>query len=200
MAGERPRARIVPFRGEYHRLRPERADLVRHLIYPLPESGFPFLGVHLTRRIDGTVDAGPNAVLAFSREGYRLGQVNVRDLAEALRFRGLWRFVRRHPTMVRRELGQSLSRHRFLAALQTLVPELREADLLPAESGVRAQAMSPEGELVGDFEWIIRPGAIHVVNAPSPAATACLAIGREVAARAAGALRGEVPSRGGRGG
>lgn len=185
LAGERPPARIVPFRGEYHRLRPDRRHLVRHLIYPLPEPGFPFLGVHFTRRIDGTVDAGPNAVLAFAREGYRLRTVNARDLAEALAYPGLWRFLARHPGMVRRELGQSLLKSRFLKALQTLVPEVEAGDLVPAEAGVRAQAMSPAGELVHDFLWIERPGAVHVVNAPSPAATAALAIGREIAERAA---------------
>lgn len=189
MAGERPATRVIPFRGEYHRLRRERAFLVKHLIYPLPEPGFPFLGVHFTRRVDGAVDAGPNAVLAFAREGYRFRDVNPRDLLEALRFPGLWRFIRRHPAMVRRELGQSLSRRRFLAALQRLVPEVREEDLVPGPSGVRAQAMDPSGELIHDFRWLQRPGAIHVLNAPSPAATASLAIGREIAGRAAAALR-----------
>lgn len=189
MAGERPRARTLPFRGEYRRLHPDRAHLVRHLVYPLPEPGFPFLGVHFTRRVDGTVDAGPNAVLAFAREGYSLGRVDLRDLAEALAFPGLWRFLARHPRMVRRELLQSALPSRFLASLRRLVPELEARDLIPGGSGVRAQAVLPNGEFVHDFLWIQRPGAVHVVNAPSPAATAALTIGREIAQRAGAALR-----------
>ncbi len=187
MAGTRPPCRIVPFRGEYQHLRPEREHLVRHLIYPLPEPGFPFLGVHFTRRIEGGIDAGPNAVLAFAREGYELRTVNVRDLAEALRFPGLWRFALRHRRMVARELAQSFDRARFLRALRRLVPEIADADLLPdhtpsptgaPHAGVRAQAMTSTGELVHDFLWIEEPGAVHAVNAPSPAATASLSIGR----------------------
>jgi len=193
MAGARPACRIVPFRGEYQHLRPERAHLVRHLVYPLPEPGFPFLGVHFTRRIEGGIDAGPNAVLAFAREGYELRAVNVRDLAEALRFPGLWRFALRHRRMVVRELAQSFDRARFVNALRRLVPEIEDADLLPdhapspngaPHAGVRAQAMLPNGELVHDFLWIEEPGAVHAVNAPSPAATASLSIGAEIARRA----------------
>lgn len=185
LAGERPECRVVPFRGEYHRLRPERRHLVRHLVYPLPPPGFPFLGVHFTRRIDGGIDAGPNAVLAFAREGYRLCTVSIRDVAEALRFAGLWRFTARHRRMVARELAQSFSARRFVAALRRLIPEIEPGDLVPGGSGVRAQAMAPSGELVHDFLWIERPGAVHVLNAPSPAATASLAIGDEVATRVA---------------
>jgi L-2-hydroxyglutarate oxidase len=188
LAGARPSARIVPFRGEYHRLRPERASLVRHLIYPLPEPGFPFLGVHFTRRIHGGIDAGPNAVLAFAREGYDLTTVNVRDMLEAGTFLGLWRFAGRHHRMVRRELTQSLDRRRFVRALQRLVPDVRSEDLVPGGSGVRAQAVLPSGEFVHDFLWVERPGAVHVVNAPSPAATASLAIGDEIARKAIGHL------------
>lgn len=183
-AGARPGARIVPFRGEYHRLRPSRSHLVRHLVYPLPEPGFPFLGVHFTRRIDGTVDAGPNAVLAFAREGYRLREVNLRDLAEAVTYPGLWRFALRHRAMVFRELRQSADRRRFVAALQRLVPEVEGRDLEAAGAGVRAQALLPTGEFVHDFLWVDAPGAVHVVNAPSPAATASLVIGEEIAGRA----------------
>ena len=193
MAGERPACRIVPFRGEYQTLVPERRALVRHLIYPVPEPGFPFLGVHFTRRVDGTVDAGPNAVIAFGREGYRLRALNFRDMAEALRYPGLWRFLRRHPGMVRRELLQSAFRRRFLAALQRLVPEIRPSDLVPGGSGVRAQAIQPDGSFVHDFLWIERPAAVHVLNAPSPAATASLAIGAEIARRVARALGRAVP-------
>lgn len=189
MAGGAPGCRIVPFRGEYHRLRPEREHLVRHLIYPLPEPGFPFLGVHFTRRIGGGIDAGPNAVLAFAREGYRLRTVNLRDMADALSYRGLWRFLGKHPRMVTRELAQSFDRRRFVSALQRLVPEVEGADLVTAGSGVRAQAMTSSGELIHDFVWSESPGAVHAVNAPSPAATASLAIGEEIAQRAIAQLR-----------
>jgi len=181
MAGSRPPCRIVPFRGEYHRLRSDREHLVRHLIYPLPEPGFPFLGVHFTRRVDGGIDAGPNAVPAFAREGYDLGTVNLRDMMDAISFPGLWRFAFRNPRMVARELGQSLDRRRFLAALRRLVPEIRDGDLREGGSGVRAQAVLPNGDFVHDFLWVDGPGAVHVVNAPSPAATASLVIGEEVA-------------------
>ena len=184
MAGTPPECRIVPFRGEYHRLRPDREHLVRHLVYPLPAPGFPFLGVHFTRRIGGGVDAGPNAVLAFAREGYRLGTFDVPDLFDSLSFEGLWRFTFRHPRMVLRELGQSLDRHRFVDALRRLVPDIEDDDLRPGGSGVRAQAVLPNGDFVHDFLWVDGPGAVHVVNAPSPAATASLVIGEEVAWRA----------------
>lgn len=184
MAGSPPPGRIIPFRGEYHRLRRERAALVKHLVYPLPEPGFPFLGVHFTRRVDGGVDAGPNAVLAFAREGYDLGTVNASDLLGALSYPGLWRFAFRHPRMVARELGQSLDRRRFVRALRRLVPDIEEDDLRPGGSGVRAQAVLPNGDFVHDFLWVDGPGAVHVINAPSPAATASLAIGEEIARRA----------------
>ena len=183
MAGEKPSCRIVPFRGEYYKLRPERLSLVRNLIYPVPDPTFPFLGVHFTRLALGGVEAGPNAVLAFAREGYRKTDVNVRDLASALGYRGLWRFLTRHPRAVYHELLRSFSRSRFLASLQRLVPALTDADLAPGGAGVRAQALTPSGELVNDFLWIERPGAIHILNAPSPAATASLAIGEEIASR-----------------
>jgi L-2-hydroxyglutarate oxidase len=184
IAGARPSARIVPFRGEYQRLRPERAHLVRHLIYPLPEPGFPFLGVHFTRRIEGGIDAGPNAVLAFAREGYELRTVNGRDLFDSLRFPGLWRFAARHRRMVARELAQSFDRARFVRALRRLVPEIEDGDIEPGGAGVRAQAMLPSGDFVHDFLWIEEEGAVHAVNTPSPAATASLSIGREIARRA----------------
>jgi L-2-hydroxyglutarate oxidase len=184
MAGDRTRARIIPFRGEYHRLKPEREHLVRHLIYPLPEPGFPFLGVHFTRRIGGGIDAGPNAVLAFAREGYDRTTVNVQDLAEAALFSGLWRFTARHRRMVVRELTQSFDPRRFVAALQRLVPDVTLDDLVPGGAGVRAQAVLPSGDFIHDFLWKESPGAVHVVNAPSPAATASLAIGAEIADRA----------------
>ena len=176
--------RIVPFRGEYYKLRPERQHLVRNLIYPVPDPRFPFLGVHFTRLIHGGVEAGPNAVLAFAREGYRKTDFNVRDLADALSYKGLWRFLRRYPSMCWYELRRSFSRQLFCRSLQRLVPEIQPGDLDTGGSGVRAQAIAPEGELVQDFMLIARPNALHVLNAPSPAATASLAIGAEIAAMA----------------
>jgi L-2-hydroxyglutarate oxidase LhgO len=183
LAGEVRRTRIVPFRGEYFKLRPERAHLVRNLIYPVPDPTFPFLGVHFTRLVHGGVEAGPNAILATAREGYRKGDVNLADLWDALAFPGLWRFMGRHAGMCRDEVLRSFSKRLFCRSLQRLVPEITEGDLAPGGSGVRAQAMSTSGELVQDFELIERPNALHVLNAPSPAATASLAIGGEIARR-----------------
>ena len=183
MAGEKPADRIVPFRGEYYQLRAQSAHLVRNLIYPVPDPKFPFLGVHFTRLICGGVEAGPNAVLAFAREAYRKTQWNPRDLADALSFPGLWKFLARHPRMAWNEGLRSLGKKLFCRSLQRLVPDLREEDLAPGGAGVRAQAISPGGELVQDFRLVPGPRALHVVNAPSPAATASLAIGREVIAR-----------------
>jgi L-2-hydroxyglutarate oxidase len=181
LAGERPRVQVVPFRGEYYALRPDRAHLVRNLIYPVPNPAFPFLGVHLTRMVHGGIEAGPNAVLALAREGYRRRNVSLRDLAGALGFSGLWRFIARHPRVVTYEVARSFSRSLFIRSLQTLVPTLRAADLVRGPTGVRAQAMRPDGTLVEDFDLIVSDDALHVLNAPSPAATASLAIGAEVA-------------------
>jgi L-2-hydroxyglutarate oxidase LhgO len=179
MAGERPAVRIVPFRGEYYRLAARSASLVRHLIYPVAPPAFPFLGVHLTRRVDGAVDAGPNAVLALSREGYRRNSADMGDLLEMMRFGGLYRFVLAHPALVWRELRQSASRGVFFRAVRRLVPEVREEDLVPGGTGVRAQAMTGDGRLVHDFLMLRRPDALHVLNAPSPAATASLSLARD---------------------
>ena len=190
LAGERRDMRIVPFRGEYYKLRPERQHLVRNLIYPVPDPRFPFLGVHFTRLIHGGVEAGPNAVLAFAREGYSKTDFNARDLADALTYVGLWRFLRRYPSMCWYELRRSFSRQLFCRSLQRLVPEIQPGDLDTGGSGVRAQAIAPEGELVQDFRFIARPNALHVLNAPSPAATASLAIGAEIAAMAEQAAAG----------
>jgi L-2-hydroxyglutarate oxidase len=190
LAGERRDVRILPFRGEYYTLRRERQFLVRHLIYPVPDPQFPFLGVHFTRMIHGGFEAGPNAVLAFAREGYRKTDFNARDLADALSYSGLWRFLLRHPRMAWYELGRSFSRALFCRSLRRLVPEIRPEDLETGGSGVRAQAISPDGELVQDFSFIARPNALHVLNAPSPAATASLAIGAEIAAMAQTAASG----------
>ncbi|MEO8372018.1 MAG: L-2-hydroxyglutarate oxidase [Candidatus Solibacter sp.] len=180
LSGEAREARIVPFRGEYYKIRPERQSLVRHLIYPVPDPQFPFLGVHFTRLIHGGVEAGPNAVLAFAREGYRKSDVNLADLFDALTYSGFWKFMRRYPSMCWYELRRSFSRQIFCASLQRLVPEIQESDLATGGSGVRAQVIAPEGEIVQDFRLIARHGALHVLNAPSPAATASLAIGAEI--------------------
>ena len=183
MAGEVRSTRIVPFRGEYFRLRPERAGLVRNLIYPVPDPVFPFLGVHFTRLVRGGVEAGPNAIMATAREGYRLTDLNLADLWDSATFPGLWRFLGRHRRMCTGELLRSLSKRRFCASLQRLVPSITEDDLSPGGSGVRAQAMTTGGELVQDFAFVERANALHVLNAPSPAATASLAIGAEIAGR-----------------
>ena len=180
IAGERRSTRIVPFRGEYYTIRPERRHLVRNLIYPVPDPSFPFLGVHFTRMITGEVEAGPNAVLAFAREGYRKTDVNLRDLADALLYPGLWRFLARYPKMCWQELRRSFSRELFCRSLQRLVPEIEPEDLAAGGAGVRAQALSPEGTLVQDFHFIERNNALHVLNAPSPGATASLSIGEEI--------------------
>ena len=180
MAGLDPADRIIPFRGEYYQLRPEAAHLVRHLIYPVPDPKFPFLGVHFTRLIGGGIEAGPNAVLAFAREGYRKTNVNLRDLFDALSYPGLWRFAFKYPRMCVHELRSSFSKKFFCRQLQKLVPEVQPSDLEPGGAGVRAQAMSPEGGLVQDFQFARGTRALHVLNAPSPAATASLAIGGEI--------------------
>jgi len=182
LTGTSRTVRIVPFRGEYYKIRPERQQLVRNLIYPVPDPKFPFLGVHFTRLIHGGVEAGPNAVLALAREGYSWSRVNPRDIFDAITFNGLWRFLGKYPKMCWQETMRSLSRRRFCESLQRLVPEIREEDLSEGGAGVRAQAMSPDGSLVEDFHFVEGPGELHVVNAPSPGATASLAIGEEIAA------------------
>jgi len=176
LAGEAVDLRIVPFRGEYFTLRPDRRALVKHLVYPVPDPVFPFLGVHFTRTIGGDVEAGPNAVLALAGEGYRATRVNLRDAADALLFPGLWRFLRRYPSMVGYELRRSFSRRLFCASLQRLVPELQEDDLAPGGAGVRAQAVASDGTLIQDFVIRQSAKALHLLNAPSPGATASLAI------------------------
>jgi L-2-hydroxyglutarate oxidase len=180
MSGQKREVRIVPFRGEYYKIKKERQHLVRNLIYPVPDPQFPFLGVHFTRLIHGGIEAGPNAVLAFAREGYRKRDINLADLFDALSFSGLWRFLGKHRQMSWAELKRSFSAKLFCESLQRLVPEIRMEDLAPGGAGVRAQAMSPNGELVKDFHFVTQPRALHVLNAPSPAATASLAIGDEI--------------------
>jgi L-2-hydroxyglutarate oxidase len=180
MAGDDPQVMIVPFRGEYYDLAPERSQLVRALVYPVPNPQFPFLGVHFTRRINGGVSAGPNSVLAFRREGYRRSNFKLRDLASSLTFPGFWRMAAKHWPSGLDEFYRSYSKKAFVSALQRLLPTLREDDLIPGCSGVRAQAVRRNGTLVDDFQFVPSPKMLHVLNVPSPAATASLMIGREV--------------------
>jgi (S)-2-hydroxyglutarate dehydrogenase len=178
--GDTPRARIVPFRGEYYTLKAERSDLVRGLIYPVPDPAFPFLGVHLTRGVDGSVHAGPNAVLAFAREGYRWSQVVPGELARTLTFPGFWRLAAHNYRAGAMEMARSASRHLFGESLRRLVPDVRDDDLVPAAAGVRAQAVNRDGSLVDDFLLERNDNVIHVLNAPSPAATSSFEIARHV--------------------
>ena len=183
IAGEKRETRIVPFRGEYYKLKPGREGIVRNLIYPVPDAQFPFLGVHFTRLIHGGMEAGPNAAMAFAREGYRKTNISLLDMWDAMTYPGLWRFVAKHPRMTALELWQTFSKRRFCRALQKLVPSIQLSDIEPGGAGVRAQAMAREGELIQDFCLIRRRAALHVLNAPSPAATASLAIGEEIVRR-----------------
>jgi L-2-hydroxyglutarate oxidase len=187
LAGVDPGIRIIPFRGEYYVLRAERANLVRGLIYPVPDPTMPFLGVHFTRGVDDVVEAGPNAVLALKREGYSWRDVSIGDIADWAVFPGFWRMARQQWRTGLAEIQRSLLRKRFLESLQSLVPALTNADIVRGGSGVRAQAVDMNGRLIDDFHIEMTPGMIHVLNAPSPAATASIAIGREVAARILGA-------------
>lgn len=183
LAGTKNDIRIVPFRGEYFELASEARHIVRYLIYPVPDPAFPFLGVHFTRLIHGGIEAGPNAVLALAREGYRKTDIHPREAAEILAFPGLWNFLRRYPSMVWDEGRRSLSKTLFAQSLQKLVPDIRPEHLAPGGSGVRAQAMSCDGTLLQDFHMVQKPRALHVINAPSPAATASLAIAEEIVGR-----------------
>jgi len=185
MAGDDPGITIIPFRGEYYDLIPERASLVRALIYPVPDPRFPFLGVHFTRRISGKVDAGPNAVLALAREGYRHTDINLRELAGSLSYSGFWRMAGRNWKYGVGEWHRSLSKSAFVRALQRLLPQVSGGDLVPGGSGVRAQALKPDGTLVDDFQFVPSGKILHVLNVPSPAATASLMIGKAIVDMAA---------------
>ena len=178
--GIEPGLRIVPFRGEFFSLAPERSGLVNGLVYPVPDPRLPFLGVHFTKRVDGTVEAGPNAVLAFAREGYRSLDVDLAELWGALTYKGFWRMSRSHWRSGIQEQYRSAVKGKMAKSLQVLVPEVRKDDLVNRSAGVRAQAVDDKGRLVQDFAIVRGPKSIHVLNAPSPAATASLAIGSHI--------------------
>lgn len=184
MAGEKIDARVVPFRGEYYSLKLEARSLCRTLIYPVPDPQFPFLGVHVTRMIDDEVECGPNAVLAFARQGYKKSQINLKELIETLAFTGFQKFAWKHFGTGLQEMYRSFSKAAFVRALQRLVPEITCDKLIPAAAGVRAQAISSNGSMIDDFLIYESDMAIHVLNAPSPAATSCLSIGLSLAERA----------------
>ncbi|NJM59222.1 MAG: L-2-hydroxyglutarate oxidase [Oscillatoriales cyanobacterium RU_3_3] len=183
LAGVDPGVKIVPFRGEYYELVPEKRYLVKHLIYPVPNPNFPFLGVHFTRMIDGSIHAGPNAVLSFKREGYQKTDINLRDLGETFTYPGFWKLAAKYAGVGIEEMVRSFSKAAFVRSLQKLIPEVQAEDLVPTHAGVRAQALTKEGGLVDDFLLVRGERAIHVCNAPSPAATASLAIGDAIASQ-----------------
>ena len=172
---------IVPFRGEYYKLKEEKKGLVQHLIYPVPDPNFPFLGVHFTRMVDGNVEAGPNAVLAFKREGYKFSDFNFSETLETFTYPGFWKIAAKYGKTGLGEIHRSLSKAAFTKALQKLIPEIKEEDLVPGGAGVRAQALRRDGSLIDDFDILQKGNVIHVRNAPSPAATSCLSIGEKIA-------------------
>jgi L-2-hydroxyglutarate oxidase len=182
LCGLQAEVSIIPFRGEYYRLTRERSYLVKNLIYPVPDPRFPFLGVHFTRKLDGTVEAGPNAVLAFSRTGYSRRDFSLKDLGEMLSYSGFWRLAAKYWRTGLYEMWRSFNKQAFTRSLQRLVPEVTADDLVPGGSGVRAQAVSRDGRLLDDFVIQRGESSIHILNAPSPAATASIAIGRRIAA------------------
>lgn len=176
-----PQAKIVPFRGEYYELKPEKRYLVKHLIYPVPHPDFPFLGVHFTRIIDGSIHAGPNAVLSLKREGYKKTDFSLIDVGEVITYPGFWKLASNYAAEGLKEMIRSWSKVAFVRSLQKLIPEVRSPDIIPTQAGVRAQALKPDGLLVDDFLIVPGKNAIHVCNAPSPAATASLEIGKAIA-------------------
>ncbi|MEO4053012.1 L-2-hydroxyglutarate oxidase [Solibacillus sp. CAU 1738] len=183
MAGYHADLKIVPFRGEYYKLKESSRGLVNHLIYPVPNPDFPFLGVHYTRMIGGEVEAGPNAVLSFKREGYKKTDINVFDLAETLMYKGFWKLAGKNMKEGLNEMARSYSKGLFVKSLQKLIPEITAEDLVPGGAGVRAQALKSDGSMVDDFYFIPGKRSIHVLNAPSPAATASIEIGKEIVTR-----------------
>lgn len=173
--------KIIPFRGEYYELKPEKHHLVKNLIYPVPNPDFPFLGVHFTRMIGGGVEAGPNAVLSFKREGYKKTDINMKDFSEVMKYKGFWKLASKYWKEGAKEMWRSYSKKAFVKSLQELIPSIQGEDLVPASAGVRAQALKSDGTLVDDFYIVSSKRSIHVCNAPSPAATACLPIGKAIA-------------------
>ena len=188
MSGFDPHVHIVPFRGEYFELIPEKRYLVKHLIYPVPNPAFPFLGVHFTRMIDGSIHAGPNAVLSLKREGYNKTEFDLKDMAETFTYSGFWSLAAKHASYGWSEMVRSWSRSAFLRSLQTLIPEVRMTDIEPSKAGIRAQALRPDGGLVDDFLFVEGPRSLHVCNAPSPAATSSIPIGRSIVDKVAAAV------------
>ena len=196
LSGEKPPAKIIPFRGEYFELKPEAEHLVRNLIYPVPDPAFPFLGVHFTRMIRGGVECGPNAVLAFAREGYSKSSLNFADLAETLTYGGFLRLAAKYWRTGAGEMWRSISKRAFVRALARLMPAIRDEHLVPGRSGVRAQAVAPDGAIIDDFLFEAGGRIVNVLNAPSPAATSSLNIGLLVVDRLAEQLdsvRSNVP-------
>lgn len=181
LCGVKPNLKIVPFRGEYFILVPERKDLLKNMIYPVPDPEFPFLGVHFTRRVTGVVEAGPNAVLAFKREGYNKTSFSLRDTLETLTYKGFCLMGLKHWKMGFYEMYRSLCKAAFVKALQRMIPSVQSQDLIPGGAGVRAQAVEPDGKLVDDFRIVESENMVHVLNAPSPAATASISIGESIA-------------------
>lgn len=175
---------IVPFRGEYYKIKDEKKTLVKHLIYPVPDPNFPFLGVHFTRMIDGNIEAGPNAVLAFKREGYKFSDFDLSETLDTFTYPGFWKIAAKYGKTGLGEIHRSLSKSAFTKALQKLMPEIQEDDLIPGGAGVRAQALNRDGSLIDDFDILKKGNIIHVRNAPSPAATSCLSIGKQISALA----------------
>lgn len=178
-----PQVRIIPFRGEYYELKPEKRYLVKNLVYPVPDPDFPFLGVHFTRLIDGSIHAGPNAVLSLKREGYQKTDFNMRDFAEIISYKGFWKLASKHAGQGIQELIRSFSKVAFVRSLQKLIPEIGADDLIPTHAGIRAQAVLSTGRLVDDFLIVRTKNAVHVCNAPSPAATSSIEIGKAIVAQ-----------------
>lgn len=184
LSGLKIPGRIVPFRGEYYALRPSSSHLCRNLIYPVPDPDFPFLGVHFTRMVDGSVECGPNAVLALAREGYSWGTIRWKELFQSLTYSGFQKIAAKHWRMGLGEIKRSWFKSAFVESLQRLIPEVRSSDLKPCRAGVRAQAVSPDGSMIDDFLWLGEARTLHVCNAPSPAATASLEIARQIVEKA----------------
>ncbi|AND38474.1 L-2-hydroxyglutarate oxidase [Cytobacillus oceanisediminis] len=191
LAGLKTDVKIVPFRGEYFMLKPEKSSLVKNLIYPVPNPNFPFLGVHFTRMINGAIDVGPNAVLSFKREGYKKTDLNVADLMEVVAYKGFWKLAKKYMKEGVEEMIRSASKELFMKNVQKLMPDIQKDDIVPGPAGVRAQALKDDGSLVDDFFIVPSKRSIHVLNAPSPAATASIEIGKEIVRKMDGMFKME---------